>query len=347
MTQRSHYSLDSVATQADTSPVRPRALASSFFGATACIGILSGALPLFAPPPQAPEPRLELTPSQIALYNAAQTLIDWTPQQVRHCPLLRKLRPIENQDQLPSILERVGQTVTTQFHDFPSVACDEDISEMRPGQGSVDSNFLYGVEMPRSAEDTARQKLRYIIVPWPSGDIPAFEEYRTDLNGNPLDASSLRGFSMTSSKYASTFLYFSPVDQHDSRFRYFGKQTIRDRECLVVGFAQLPEKARRIDRFHAMGATFGLLSQGLAWIDPENSQILRITSWLLAPRKDIGINSQSTTVDFYPFQPSGTERVLWLPREVTVLLDFRGAKVRNTHRYSHYMLFRVEVKPGV
>ena len=114
----------------------------------------------------------------------------------------------------------------------------------------------------------------------------------------------------------------------------------------MVGFAQDPEKARRIDRFHAMGATFGLLSQGLAWIDPENFQIIQITTWLLAPRKDIGINSQSTTVDFYPFQPSGIDRALWLPRDVTVLLDFMGTKVRNTHRYSHYMLFRVDVKSG-
>jgi len=68
-------------------------------------------------------------------------------------------------------------------------------------------------------------------------------------------------------------------------------------------------------------------------------------TWLLVPRKDIGITSQSTVVDFYPFQPSGSEEAFWVPRDATVMLDFLGAKVRNTHRYSHYMLFRVEVKP--
>jgi len=344
--RHSRHPLDFAATPAHTLPVKLRTLVSLFLGAGACIGIFSGALPLFALPPQAPESRLELSPSEIALYKGAQPVVDWPPQQIHHCPLLHKLRSVENQDQLATILERVGQTVTTQFHDFPSVACDEEISETHPGPGSVDSDFMYGVPMADADEDTTRQKLHYIIVPWPGGDIPAFDEYRTDLNGNPLNASSLRGFAMTSSKYASTCLYFSPADQHDSRFRYFGTQTIRERECFVVGFAQDPEKARRIDRFHTMGATFSLLSQGLAWIDPESFQILKINSWLLAPRKDIGIDSQSTTVDFYPFQPSGTERALWLPREVTVLLDFRGTKVRNTHRYSHYMLFRVEVKPG-
>jgi hypothetical protein len=189
--------------------------------------------------------------------------------------------------------------------------------------------------------------LRYIVIPWPVGDLPGFEEYRTDLKGNPLDASSLGGASMISSNYASTCLIFSPVDQRDNRFRYFGIQTIRKRECHVVGFAQEPERALRVCGFHFQGETAGLLFQGLAWIDSETFQILRITTWLLAPRKDIGINSQTSTVDFYPVQPSGSERVLWLPRDVTVVLVYRGTRVRNTHHYSNFKLFRVDttIKP--
>jgi hypothetical protein len=340
--------LDLGNTQANTSSMQVRALLSSFLGAVVCLGGLSGGLLQFATPPQVPEPRLELTPSEMEIYKAAQTLIDWTPRQIHHCTFLHKLRPAGSQDQLPMVLERVGQTVALQFHDFPRIACDEVISETRPGE-RVDE-LMGDSPLTEPSETTERQKvrLRYIVMPWPVGDVPAFEEYRTSLDGSPLDASSLRGFFMTSSKYTSNSLYFSPADQRDSRFRLFGMQTIRERECHVVGFAQQPEKARRIDRFHAQGATFGLLFQGLAWIDSETFQILRITTWLLAPRKDIGINSQSSTVDFYPVQPTGADRVLWLPRDVTVILVFRGTQVRNTHHYSNFKLFRVEstIKPG-
>jgi hypothetical protein len=307
-----------------------------------CIGALSGGLQQFAAPPQLPEPRLDLTPSEIEIYKGAQTLIDWTPRQIHHCPFLRKLRPAGSQDQLPMVLERVGQTVTLLFHGFPRIACDEVISETRPGQGEVELMGDGTMVTPVGAGESQKVKVRYIVIPWPSGDLPAFEEYRTDLEGKPLDAMSLRGFSLTSSKYTSACLYFSPADQHDSRFRLFGTETIRERECHVVGFAQEPEKARRIDRFHSQGATFGLLCQGLAWIDSETFQILRVTTWLLAPRKDIGISSQITTVDYYPVQPSGSEGVLWLPRDVTVVLVYRGTQVRNTHHYSNFMLFRVE-----
>ena len=327
--------------------MKGRARVRAFLAALAFVGAaVSGWLQPLAAPQQAVGSRLELSPSEIEIYKNARTLIDWAPKQIHHCPFLSKLRSAKSQDELTKLLERVGQTVTLQFHDFPQIACDELIAETRPGQEKLD--FMWDRPVTETSDATERQKFRYIIVPWPVGDVPAFEEYRTDLHGNPVDASNLRGFSMTSAKYASTCLYFSPTDQHDERFRYFGIQTLRDRECHVVGFAQQPVKARRIDRFHSQGATFGLLCQGLAWIDPESFQILRITSWLLAPRTDIGLSSLTSTVDFYPVQPSGSERVLWLPRDVTVMLVSRGAKVRNTHRYSNYKLFRVEstIKPG-
>jgi hypothetical protein len=190
--------------------------------------------------------------------------------------------------------------------------------------------------------------LRYIVIPGPVGDVPTFEEYRTDLKGNRLDASSLSGRFMLSSNYTSTCLNFSPADQRDNRFRHFGTQAIRERQCHVVGFAQEPERVHRVAGFQFQGETAALLFQGLAWIDSETFQILRITTWLLAPRKDIGISSQTSTVDFYPVQPSGSERLFWLPRDVTVVLVYRGTQVRNTHHYSNFKLFRVEstIKPG-
>ena len=325
--------------------MKMRALVSSFIGVVVCIGAVSGGLPQSSAPPQVAEPPLNLTPSEIEIYKGAPTLIDWTPQEIHHCPFLHKLRPTGSQDQLPMVLSRVGQTVTLLFHDFPRIACDEVVSVPHAGQGV--SFSVGGVYMPQMSETTEHRKFRYIVIPSPVSDVPAFEEYRTDLKGDPLDASSLSG--LISSKYASSCLYFSPADQRDNRFRHFGIQTIRERQCHVVGFAQEPERARRVDIFHSQGETAGLLFQGLAWIDSETFQILRITTWLLAPRKDIGISSQTATVDFYPVQPSGSERVLWLPRNVTDVLVYRGTKVHNTHHYSNFNLFPVgtTIKPGL
>ena len=35
---------------------------------------------------------------------------------------------------------------------------------------------------------------------------------------------------------------------------------------------------------------------------------------------------------------------LWLPRDVTVTVEWKGKKFRNLHHYSHYKLFQVETK---
>jgi hypothetical protein len=285
-----------------------------------------------AAPAQLPEPPVRLAPSQINIYKRGQTLIDWTPSQIRDCPFLSKLRPPGSQDQLPMVLENVGHAITLLFHDFPKIACDEEVfSESGPWTPNIKN----------------RHMLRYIVIPEPDADAPAFDEYRTDLRGKPISARSLRNLQMITTGFASTWLYLSTADQHNSRFRYFGIQTIRKRECHVVGFAQNPERARSGGGFSFEGKRVAVLLQGIAWIDSETFQILRINTWLLAPRADVGLTSQDSTVDFYPVKLSGFQRVLWLPRDVTVDIVYQGSAVRNTHRYSNFKLFRVEstIKP--
>jgi hypothetical protein len=105
--------------------------------AAVSIGAVSARLLQPAAPPQLTEPSLQLTPSEIELYKRAETLIDWTPSQIHDCPFLHKLRPVGSQDQLPMVLDRVGQTGTLLFYDFPQIACDEEVvSEAYPSNSA-------------------------------------------------------------------------------------------------------------------------------------------------------------------------------------------------------------------
>jgi len=257
--------------------------------------------------------------------------MNWTPSQIRDSPFLHKLQPAGSQDPLPMVLKRVGQTGTLLFQDFPQVSCDEAV--------------LSEVGSPPK---TRHQKFRYIVIPRPVGEVRILEEYRTDVQGNAPEKSNFGDLYMLTSGFASTWLYLSPAEQHDSRFRYFGIQTIRNRECYVVGFAQDPEKARRVAEVLLDGRSAAVLVQGLVWIDAQTFQILRITTWLLAPRQDIRLGSETSTVDFSAVQPSGGERVLWLPSDVEVEIFYRSIAIHNTHHYSNFKLFRVEstIKPG-
>jgi len=322
--------------RANTSRVKSRALVSSLTLVIAFIGA-SAELQQSAAPPQSAKPPLRLTPAEIEMYKSAQTLIDWTPRQIQDCPFLQRLRAARGQNELVMVLEHVGQAVSLVFHDFPRIACDEEVvSEAfsRTYRGRPSSIGL--------------RKFRYIVTPITVGDFQGFEEYRTDLKGNSVDAARLTAFFLTTSNFISTCLHLSPADQRGSRFRHFGTQRIRKRECHVVGFAQEPEKVRRICTFQVRDKCVVVLVQGVAWIDSETFQVLRIKTWLLAPRTDIGLSSQTSTVEFYPIQLSGFERMLWLPRDVTVVNCYRDHWFRNTHHYSNFKLFRVDstIKPA-
>jgi hypothetical protein len=308
-------------------PVRLLILAVVLIGAARVKSQTSAAAP------QIPEPQLHLSPTERKIYQHAKTVVNWKSGQIHSCPSLENLRRARNQNQLPMILDRVGQTATRLYHDFPQIACDEEVvSEKRSGKSSL----------------TEHDSFRYIVIPQLASDVPAFVEYRTDLNGAPLDAFRPARATMITSNYASTWLFLSPADQHDNHFRYFGTQTIRNRECYVVGLAQDPQRFRRAGKLLFGDQGIVLLIQGLAWIDSQTFQLLRIRIWPLAPRTDVGLSFHISTVDFYPVQPSGSDKVLWLPRDVTVETQYLSLWLRNTHHCSNFKLFRVEstIKTG-
>ena len=274
-----------------------------------------------------------LSPAEVDLYRPAPTLIDWTPRQIHDCPFLHKLRRAPSKDQLLVILERAAQTNSRLLQDFPRVACEEEVTS---------DVTLLGWAKPSLA---GARKFRYIVIPSPRGDLPGFEEYRTALDGSPPKLGNL---AMLTSDFVFIGLYLSAAGQRDSKFRHFGIENIRHRDCQVVGFAQDPTKARIIATFTSRGASAAMPVQGVAWIDPQTFQVLRVTTWLLAPRPDVGLSAQTSTVDFFPVQPRGTARTLWLPRDVSVEGLCDGVHFHNTHHYSNFELFRVKstIKPA-
>jgi hypothetical protein len=342
------------------------ALAEDFVQALRAAGateVFLNALRTAKPPsaalPQASKAGGLLSPVEIQIYQSAQTVMDWTPRQIHDCPFVHKLRPASSQKQLPMILERVGQTGDLLLSDFPQISSLEavhtgvDSPQVAPDEqftGDLDHMQVHN-QMRQAMQPSfppQDRKFRYIVIPRTKGGLPGFEEYRTDINGSPLGISSLDRVFMITSDFVSTGLYLTSAHQPDSSFRYFGMEAIRKRECHVVAFAQVPERVHTIGLFIVRGKTAALLTQGLAWIDSETFQLLRVTIWLLAPRGDVGLKSVISTVDFFPDQPSGTERTLWLPRDVTVVGTYQGVTFHNKHHYSDFKLFRVEstIKPG-
>jgi len=293
---------------------------------------------------QSGDPRVRASEEELETYRHARTLIDWTAREIKDAAPLDKLRPATAppgyQDKLPAILSHVGARAAAMIAEFRNIACDERVySEWN--LGSPIATFR------QMGPNEVAHHFLYIIIPRPLGDPLMFKEYRTNPHGSPIDLKSLADLRLITTNFTGSWAYFNPSNQPESRFRYFGEESLRKQLCYVVGFAQRPDIARNFTTFEIGNHSAIILVQGLAWIDEKSFHIRKLETWLLAPRSDIGLQSQNTTVMYSPILPAGLEDVLWLPDEVTVQVHYHDVFIRNTHRYSKFKLFqsRVAITP--
>lgn len=255
---------------------------------------------------------------------------------IKHIPELGTIRPIDDREArefLPIILMHTSMRVGEFFDDAVDVMAQEDVAQEI---------------LAREGAPIASQRVRYsyLILLNRSENPPRYEEYRTDGEGNRAEQQGVEhGFAITTG-FALKCIYFSAALVGDSRFRYLGDEMLGGNDTYVVAFAQVPEHTSFWGTATGEWGTVRILDQGIAWIDKQTFQILRIRTDLLAAHSEIGLARQTTVVTFGAVQIPDVSKALWLPSEARVDADFQGQWFRNEHHYSDYQRFRVSVKMG-
>lgn len=267
-----------------------------------------------------PEKQMQVLPKD-------KTVIDMDAKELhRYFPSeLRRLKFDPNQGELSTILEKTGERLQSFFRDFSNTASKESVYLQKPGNsGGINRDFSY------------------LVLYRPNPDKPLLEEFRTDRQNRPITQNLLKDVFITSG-YVSLSLNFHPAYQRYSRFRYLGTQS-SDPNSLIIAFAQTPEmNDLQIEYTDTnSGMRFRLPVQGIAWIDPNSYQILRLRINLLGAESRAFISEQSTDIKLGEVRFDETQKKLWLPREVVVNTQISGYVFRNQHRYSNYKLFAVD-----
>jgi hypothetical protein len=250
-------------------------------------------------------------------------------------PDLKGLEPATDQGQLDSILNAVGKTVAEFFRNFPNTSSLEQIHQEKLGHN-------------HKAFATVDQKFHYLCFTPAKAWGPGFDEYRADMLGKrTLPQGTQDGYMLTSG-FAAASLLFHPTYQSQAAFRYLGRQKVNGRDTYVIAFAQQPGKSRLYGRFRFGEMSMTTYSQGLAWVDSESYEIIRLHSDLLMPLLEVKLERETTEIAFGEVHFKSIGKEFSLPRQVTVTVDWDGKHLRNEHRYSEYKLFKVEAieKPG-
>jgi Tfp pilus assembly protein PilF len=243
-------------------------------------------------------------------------------------PELKGLVPATSQDSLNSILSAVGKNVARFFQGFRNTMSVEEIHQEF---GSQDGK----------AKRKLDQKCEYICLT--TGDAKAvhIKEYRATEKGGEFFPRGLNEGFMLTAGFASALYVFHPAVQSQSDFRFLGRQIVEGRGTDVVAFAQEPMKTQSPGTFRAGQDAVATYVKGLAWIDSESHQIVRLRTELLTPLPQVGLDSTTTQIDYQNVRFKTSSETFWLPREVAVTMDWKGRKFHNEHHYSDFKLFDV------
>jgi hypothetical protein len=284
------------------------------------------------------------TPNKMADQQSSAASEEPYPQRplkelVKQIHDLRGIHPASDQHELPMILRNTGATVDEFFANLVDLEAHEQIKQDRlSGFGASGAHQL--------VRDS------YIILRHGTAAHGIFDEFRMDEYGNRLEnPGAHRGFLVTAG-FALICMNLSTEYQQDSTFRYLGDQTIAGKPSYVLAFAQQPGKATlSITMIGPGGVIEQLLSQGIVWVNRQNFHILRMRTDLLERQPEIGLDEQTTKVDFSEVQLADLPAPLWLPRDVTVYLKIGRfglhhfeESFRNIHHYSDYQRYRVSTK---
>ena len=250
------------------------------------------------------------------------------PELIKAMPELNGLEAATSQDALPTILQKVGANVEAFFRGFSNTVSEEDI---RVENLRADGQF----------KGSHNEKDNYLLAAKPEKWGLGLTEYRAAPDGGATKPRELSTAFMRTKGFASASVVFHPLCQGEARFRDLGRQQIDGRDTVVLAFAQLPEKAKMVGLIIVNGVSEAALVQGVAWLDAQSYEIVRMRTDLLKPLTRVRMSRQTTVIHYDEIHFKDSPAGLWLPKEVIVTVEFKGHTFRNSHTYSNFKHFNV------
>jgi hypothetical protein len=225
---------------------------------------------------------------------------------------------------LPVLLEQLGRTVEVFREQFPAVACTEKISQVKLGsKGEV-------VQRQESQSD-------YLIFMKILNNDLLVEESRIQKsraqkgNSTPL---------LVTNGFATLILIFHPIYQDCFQFSQVSEEMMDGRRVVHLRFQHIPG-TRSTAALRIGTRDEPLALQGSAWIEPDNSAVVRITAELSAPLTERGLHTFNADVHYAPVRFASAAGAFWLPSSATIEVGTRLQHWRNTHWFTDYRRFSV------
>jgi hypothetical protein len=227
----------------------------------------------------------------------------------------------------PELLRRTGKAVEQFWDQLSSVDCTENVIQVKLGaKGKVlsrqESAFDYLVLLQLAGNDIVLDESR-----WP---------LRETSNANKLPLLVTNGFSLFA-------FVFHPAYQSAFEFSEPEPAQVEGKEFWLVRFRHV-KNSRSPSVLKIREREYPIEWQGTAWVEQSSGAIARISAGLTSRMEDIGLLSLNADVRYAPVEFREAPGPHWLPAVATVEVETVKQHWRNTHTFSNYRHFSVEVR---
>jgi tetratricopeptide (TPR) repeat protein len=275
--------------------------------------------------------RIQNQLSLLAKGSGESTVTQPIEELIKTIPALQGLEAAKDQNPLEDLLAQIGKKVEAFFNDIPNTSLVEKVHQERLNKAgkvvkALDQEFLY------------------IMVAQTGEPGLGLEEYRSTPDGNDAAVGGKKEGLMITSGFASISSIFHPDNRRGTDFRYLGKQDMNGRDAFVIAFAMKPATAKMYTYFTTDEHTAIALVHGVAWVDAKSLSLIRLHTYLLNPLPIVRLQKLSTEIQYQEVTFNGLAAPLLLPKDVSILVDYRRIVLRNHHSYSDFKLFNIEAK---
>lgn len=228
------------------------------------------------------------------------------------------------------LLQRTAKSVASFWDELQAVDCVETVDQQK-----LNAN---GKPMFRQQTD-----FDYIAILQLTGNDLIVDESRTMVrapkNENKLPMLITNGF--------STFeLIFHPFYQGAYEFSAPATVAVEGKQLLEVKFRHV-HGARSPSVLRLRQREYPVEWQGTAWIEPASGAVVRVSAGLMESMEDMGLKSLSADVRYASVDFKGELGQHWLPATAVIEVETPHQKWRNTHTFTNYKHFSVDVKSEI
>ena len=271
--------------------------------------------------------------------------------ELRHLvPGLAHLKPVPDQSELVTLLDRIGAKTVELNSKTPNLISDEAVVSE---QGGIKTHQKFSYLVLQHALDSKNMVLDEFRV-----DVATGEKFQTEFKDQAPTPSSPSLLELPSSArtvpqsggpplsqgFVNDWLYFYPSNRRQAEFRYLGQQKMDGHQTQVVAFAQKPGFVRLPSKVEYAGKTLPVFMQGVAWVDASDFRIVRLQVDLLSPPPGVPLRQMTADIQFAETRIVDVASPLWLPGRVVVSTNLGGATLSEAHTYSNFRLFRARSK---